>query len=212
MNTYDLAHTASDEFADLSDEELAGAAAVGDSQAFTALIRRTLPGLLNFVRRLIGDGQIVEDVAQETLLDAWRKLPDFEFRSSFRTWLFAIAYRRTADYHRRRHDVPIDDDQLTDLPAVTALPSQVAEQSLLVDALRVELDSLPHNARAAWWLKEVEGLSINEISLILRISTGSVRGHLQRSRKFLAVRLAHWNPDAASSERDGFVGKGGTTS
>jgi RNA polymerase sigma-70 factor (ECF subfamily) len=199
VNTGDSAHRqplglSELDLSELGDDELAGAAAVGDTEAFDVLVRRVTPGLLRYMLRMVDGQQTAEDLTQETLLDAWKGLPDFAFRSSFRTWMFAIAHRKAVDYHRRRRDVPFDDERFAELEAAGPLPSDMAERSLLMDALRAELDNLPANSRAAWWLKEVEGLTLEEIGQVLRITTGSVRGHLQRSRKFLLTRLAPWNP------------------
>ena len=181
---------------EMSDDELAAAAAVGDREAFGVLVTRVSPGLLRYLRRMVPDPQTAEDLAQDTLLHAWKSLPDFGFRSSFRTWMFAIAHRRTVDHRRRHHDVPTDEDRFAALADPSPLPAEEAERSSLVDALRQELLNLPETSRAAWWLREAEGLSLEEISRVLQVSTGSVRGHLQRSRRYLSVRLAPWRPGA----------------
>ena len=159
------------------------------------------PILLRYLRRMVPDPQTAEDLAQDTLLDAWKGLPDFAFRSTFRTWMFAIAHRKTVDHRRRRHDIPTADEHFADLAATEPLPADEVMRSTLVEALRVELGHLPSTSRAAWWLREVEGLSLTEISRVLCISTGSVRGHLQRSRKFLATRLAPWRTGAPETSK-----------
>ncbi|MFW0785089.1 RNA polymerase sigma factor [Gordonia sp. CPCC 206044] len=184
---------------ELTDDHLAAAAAVGDEEAFGVLVHRMSPVLLRYLRRMVADPQIAEDLAQETLLHAWKGLPDFGFRSSFRTWMFTIAHRKTVDHWRKRRDVPADDEQFADLAHPGPLPAEEVERSTLIEALRSELGNLPPTSRAAWWLKEVEGLSLEEISRILQISTGSVRGHLQRSRKFLSTRLSPWRPGSGSA-------------
>ncbi|MGC4933016.1 RNA polymerase sigma factor [Gordonia sp. DT30] len=178
----------------VTDEELAGAAAAGDTEAFTELVARLSPPLLRYLRRMVPDPQTAEDLAQDTLLDAWRGLPDFAFRSSTKTWVFAIAHRKTVDFRRRRRDIPTAEEQFFDVAAPEPLPSDEALRKTLVEALGGELNTLPQNARAVWWLREVEGLSLTEISRVLQISTGSVRGHLQRTRRYLAARLAPWRP------------------
>lgn len=184
------------DLAEVSEDELAAAAAVGDAEAFTELVTRLSPVLLRYLRRMIADPQAAEDVAQDTFLDAWRGLPDFGFRSSFKTWMFAIAHRKTIDYRRRRRDVPTDDDAFADLAAAAPLPADETLHRNLVDALGAELATLPRTSRAVWWLREVEGQSLGEIARILAITPGSVRGHLQRSRKYLATRLEPWRPGA----------------
>nr|WP_051989588.1 RNA polymerase sigma factor [Gordonia soli] len=182
---------------ELSDDELAGAAAVGDQEAFGILVARMSPILLRYLRRMVDDPAIAEDLAQETLLDAWKSLPDFAFRSTFRTWMFAIAHRRLADHLRRRRDIPTADERFVDLAAPEPMPAEQVITTSLVDALRSELTALPSTSRSVWWLREVEGLALVEISRVLQISVGSVRGHLQRSRKYLSTRLEPWRPGAA---------------
>lgn len=188
---------------DFSDDELAAAAAVGDPDAFDELVGRSAPVVLRYIRRLVDDGQAAEDLAQETMLALWRGLPDFGFRSSVRTWLFGVAHRKVADYYRRRREVPTVDERFADLASVQPLPSDEAERSELVDALRSELRRLPPPSRAVWWLREVEGLSLTEIGQVTGLTNGSVRGHLQRSRSYLATRLAPWKPGAPSGTPPG---------
>ncbi|WP_132992641.1 RNA polymerase sigma factor [Gordonia zhaorongruii] len=215
MNERDLAHTEMLPLAELDDDELAGAAAVGDTEAFAVLVQRMSPSLLRYMRRMVNDPQTAEDLSQETLVDAWKGLPDFGFRSSFRTWMFRIGHRKAVDHYRRMHDVPTTAERFAELESAGPLPAESAESSLLWDALRDELQNLPHMSRAAWWLREVEGMSLNEISQVLRISSGSVRGHLQRSRKFLLTRLAPWQPGGtappheAGPDDEATTGEGG---
>ncbi|EGD54938.1 RNA polymerase sigma factor [Gordonia neofelifaecis] len=195
----DLNHTIGDGWAGLdgfTDEELAAAAAAGDPEAFDVLVGRLAPVVLRFMRRMVDDPAVAEDLVQETLLAVWKGLPDFGFHSKVRTWALGIAHRKAVDHYRRTHEVPSADETFADLASAQPLPSESVEKSELVDALRAELASLPQTSRAVWWLKEVEGLKMAEIGQALRISNGSVRGHLQRSRSYLSTRLAPWRPGA----------------
>lgn len=180
----------------LTDDQLAAAAAAGDTDAFEVLVARMSPALIRYLRRMVADPQLVEDLAQDTLLDAWKGLPDFAFRSTFRTWMFSIAHRKVVDHRRRRHDIPAAEDRFTDLATPEPQPADAALRSTLMDALQIELEILPATPRAVWWLREVEGLSLDEIARVLRLSDGAVRGHLQRTRKRLTTRLAPWQPGA----------------
>lgn len=183
-----------------TDEELAAAAAAGDPEAFDVLVARIAPVVLRFVRRMVSDAQTSEDLAQETVLAVWRGLPDFGFRSAVRTWVLGIANRKVVDHYRRRRDVPAPDTRFVDLESPEPLPAEEAEHTALRDALRTELARMQATPRAVWWLREVEGLSLSEISTVLAISDGSVRGHLQRSRAFLTTRLAPWKPGTAQGD------------
>jgi RNA polymerase sigma-70 factor (ECF subfamily) len=177
-----------------SEESLIRAAALGDRLAFDELVRRHLRALLRYATRLTGSPTIAEDITQETFLAAWRGLPRFAFRSSFRTWLFTIASRKTIDLQRRRAAVVLSDEAFETMQVSTPGPlAQTVEHSLF-DALQRELGLMTYHARACWWLREVEGLSHEEIATALSISRGSVRGHLQRARAQLAERLAPWRP------------------
>ncbi|GGF18298.1 RNA polymerase sigma factor [Williamsia phyllosphaerae] len=177
-----------------SDELLARAAAIGDRAAFDELVRRTLPMLLRYANRMTPDRQNAEDVVQETLLAAWKGLPRFGFQSSFRTWVFSIAHRKIIDIRRKRSELAADDEFLTAVPSSSPTPVDDAMETSLMDALERELAELPYNSRAAWWLREMEGLSHPEIARILQITPGSVRGHLQRTRARLAERMEPWRP------------------
>ncbi|GAA1458708.1 RNA polymerase sigma factor [Williamsia maris] len=177
-----------------SDELLAHAAAIGDRAAFDELVRRTLPVLLRYANRMTPDRQNAEDVVQETLLAAWKGLPRFGFQSSFRTWVFSIAHRKIIDIRRKRSELAADDEFLSAVPSSSPTPVDDAMGTSLMDALERELADLPYNSRAAWWLREMEGLSHPEIARILQITPGSVRGHLQRTRARLAERMEPWRP------------------
>lgn len=191
------------DIADESDETLARAAEVGDRAAFDELVRRTLPMLLRYARRMVSDAGNAEDVVQEALLAAWKGLPRFGFQSSFRTWVFSIAHRKIIDLRRRRSEVAADDEFLTAIPSSSPTPLDDAMGTSLRDALERELAELPYLSRATWWLREMEGLSHPEIARVLDITPNSVRGHLQRTRARLAERMEPWRPgrDPAGDDR-----------
>ena len=180
-----------------AEESLIRAAALGDRQAFDKLMRCHLTPVLRYTTRLTGSPTTAEDITQETFLAAWRGLDRFGFRSSFRTWLFTIASRKTVDLQRRQTAVVISDNTFEAMEVRTPGPAARTVEQLFFVALQTELGKLGYQARACWWLREVEGLSHDEIATALTISRGSVRGHLQRARSQLAVRLAAWGPDGS---------------
>lgn len=186
-----------------SEESLIRAAALGDRIAFDDLVRHHLKPLLRYATRLTGSVTTAEDITQETFLAAWRGLPNFAFESSFRTWLFTIASRKTIDLRRRQAAIPVTGEAFEGTEERAPGPDAQALSHSLLEALQDELGKLSYHSRASWWLREVEGLSHDEIATTLSITRGSVRGHLQRARAQLAERLAPWNPGGDHQDRDG---------
>ncbi|ADG99299.1 RNA polymerase, sigma-24 subunit, ECF subfamily [Segniliparus rotundus DSM 44985] len=179
--------------ASLSDELLARRAQHGDGEAFDALVARHARALLRFVQSTYPDRSGCEDIVQETFIAAWKALPTFGFRSQFRTWLYSLASRKTIDALRKR-GAGSDLGAIPETPDVRPGPGQQVLNGEFLAALRSQLSRLPYPARAAWWLREVHELPLAEIAAILRTTEGSVRGHLQRTRKHLAEALREFRP------------------
>lgn len=177
----------------LPDETLARRAQRGDSAAFDALALRHGAALLNFVRQTYPESGDCDDIVQETFIAAWKALPTFAFRSTFRTWLYSLASRKTIDAMRRRR--PQNDlDSAPEMADFRPGPGQRAEHAAFLAALHRELAQMPYQARAAWWLREVNDLPLIEIATVLHTTEGSVRGLLQRTRKRLATTLEEFRP------------------
>jgi RNA polymerase sigma-70 factor (ECF subfamily) len=183
-----------DDFARASDDALVRAARLGDHDAFGELVDRHGPGMLRYARRLVGGSEAdAGEVVQEAFISAWRSLDGFRGESTIRTWLFRLVHRRAVDLQRHRRPTPIDDELLSRMmPTAGDNPLQDVLNSELLEALQRALEELPWNQRAAWLLREVEGLGYDEIALAMGTTVGSVRGHLHRGRRQLAERMARW--------------------
>lgn len=179
--------------ASASDDALVRAARLGDEEAFAVIVERHGPGMYRYAYRLVGSDADAAEVTQEALVSAWKSLDSFAGRSSLRTWLFRLVHRRAADLMRHRRPTPINDDLLSVVSGASRdNPLQDVLDAELLEALQAALAELPWHQRAVWLLREIEGLSHEEISEALAMPPGSVRGHLQRSRKNLAERMARW--------------------
>ncbi|MEH3034070.1 MAG: sigma-70 family RNA polymerase sigma factor [Aeromicrobium erythreum] len=178
---------------DRSDRALARDAALGDQEAFGEIVDRYGPDMFRFARRMVGDEHDARDVVQEALVSAWRNIGSFEARSTLRTWLYRLVNRRAVDLQRRRRPTPIDDVSLQGvLDRALDDPERDAIDGELVRALEAALEELPPSQRAAWLLREIEGLSYDEVAASLGVSPDSARGHLARARKNLAERMSPW--------------------
>ena len=179
--------------AERSDAALLRAARLGDTDAFGGIVERHGPGMRRYARFILGDEDDAADATQEALVSAWRGLGTFRGESSLRTWLFTLVSRRAADLQRRRRPVPVEEQQLEQrLPAAPDTASGTAVEAELLEALRSALQELPWRQRACWLLREVEGLSYDEIAATVGVTSGQVRGYLHRGRASLAERMEPW--------------------
>lgn len=181
------------------DQQLVERVQRGDKAAFDLLVSKYQRKIFRLLSRLIRDAAEVEDVAQEAFIKAYRALPNFRGESAFYTWLYRIAIN-TAKNHlvsqgRRAptsteteiEDAETFDDgeHLRDLntPEAMLLSRQVA------DAVNRAVERLPEDLRTAVVLRELEGLSYEEIAETMNCPIGTVRSRIFRAREAIAKEL-----------------------
>ena len=171
------------------DMRLARLAAEGGKEAFEALFDRHSGFVWSVALRMTGDPSHAEDLAQEVFLTVWRKLPQFEGRSSFTSWLYritvntALNWRRTQDrYQSFPEEGPA---RLDNLPSSSTGPEAQAMASQEEKTLETLLLSLEEPYRIAFILRELEGLSYEEVAKALGLPIGTVRSRLSRAREKL---------------------------
>lgn len=179
---------------DADDDALCTAAAIGDREAFDAIVTRYGPILYRYTRRLLASEADVADVVQDTFVAAWRQIGGFRGSSTLRTWLFAICNRKIADTHRVKRARPVEDWVLEPLagPDTAADPFTAASNAAFLDALEYALGELPVRQRAVWMMREIESMTFPEIGEVLGLSPDAVRGHHLRATKTLRVLLGRW--------------------
>jgi RNA polymerase sigma-70 factor, ECF subfamily len=183
---------AEDSGSDLDEVTLARAKG-GDPRAQAALVHRYERPIFSLLWRMVGpDREVVDDLTQETLLRALRALVRFQYDGKARliTWILTIATRLALDHirsSRPRHDTASVPGAV---PVTLPRPDQEADRRALAGALMHAVDSLGPQFRAAFLLREVNGLSYEEIGQALSIDVGTVRSRLARARGSLQVALA----------------------
>lgn len=179
---------------DWDDATLVGRSVSGDDQAFAVLVRRYQAPLYRHAWRLTQDRRTAEDVVQEAFVTAWRRLPNLERAESFRSWLYQITTRRSIDVLRaRRPEETLDVLGTAAEPvAAEAGPAARLEQRAQLADLAGVLQELPVGQRAAWSLREIDGLSYDEIAHALDLPVSTVRGRIARARLELAERMRSW--------------------
>ncbi len=182
----------------VSDEELVRRVQKGNSVAFEELVRRYERKVYNIAYRILGNEEEAVEALQDTFLRAYRFIPRFRFKSSFYTWLYRIATNVSLTRLRRRKaqetvslDEPVKntDDLVFDLPDTGQTPEQAFQQKRLREKLQEAVKSLPEDYRAVVILRDIEGLSNEEVSKILKISIPAVKSRLHRGRLALREKL-----------------------
>ena len=182
----------------------------GDANAFEYLVAAYEKNVYNLALRMTGSPEDAEDMAQEAFLKAYSSLDSFRGDSKFSVWLYRIVSNVCLDFLRRQKkrqsfslSMEDDDGEETELelPALSRLPEEELEKKLTRDAVRRGLAQLPEDARQILLLREIQGLSYEEIGETLGLEPGTVKSRIFRARKKLcAFLLADGNiPDAFSS-------------
>ena len=175
-----------------SDQQLIERVQQGEKRAFDLLVLKYQHKIISVVHRYVRDSADVQDVVQEAFIKAYRALENFRGESAFYTWMYRIAIN-TAKNHliaRGRRppatDVDVDDaehfagnDNLQDMD--TPESSLFCEQ--LQEAVKGAIDQLPEDLRTAVTLREMEGLSYEEIADVMECPVGTVRSRIFRARE-----------------------------
>ncbi len=173
------------------DPQVIRSASAGDRRAFEAIVRAYQPHVWRFLRHQLGDGALAEDVAQETFLRLYQRLPTFAFRSRFSTWVFQVARNAGIDALRGRM-------RRQRLAEAASRPPTPTGPEVGVE-LRAALASLTPKLRESILLVEVLGLTYRECGAVLGVPEGTVKSRVFDARQ----RLIAWR--AEGEERSGAV-------
>ena len=182
------------------DQQLVERAQRGDKQAFELLVIKYQRKLARLLSQFIRDAAEVEDVTQETFIKAYRSLSSFRGDSAFYTWLYRIGINAAKNFlvaQKRRasttsNGIDIEDaenfeeaSQLRDLdtPESELMSKQIAQ------TVHQTLNELPEELRTAITLREIEGLSYEEIANAMNCPTGTVRSRIFRAREAISDKL-----------------------
>jgi RNA polymerase sigma-70 factor (ECF subfamily) len=181
-----------------SDQELVERVQRGDKTAFDVLVRKYQHKIVKLITRYVHDGTQALDVAQEAFIKAYRALPGFRGDSAFYTWLYRIAIN-TAKNHlvaegRRPldHGVDLQDPDQYEMQA-RLRDNDTPERLLLTDEIQrtveAAIDELPEDLRSAIVLREIEGMSYEQIAAAMSCPVGTVRSRIFRAREAIDKKL-----------------------
>lgn len=180
------------------DPEILRLAQSGDETAFGALMKIHYDRIFRLVYAIVRNEADARDICQEIWIKVWRELPKFRGDSKFSTWLHPIATRRAIDHLRKRRRwfdrfLPFGNEETDTVqvpePSTTDDAGKQAEGAERRAAIQAALASLPPKFRTVLALREVEGLSYEEIARTIAIPTGTVMSRLYHARRMLAQKL-----------------------
>jgi len=174
----------------------------GDQRAFEMLVVKYQRRIERLIGRMVRDVDLVQDIAQETFIRAYRALPQFRGESAFYTWLYRIAVNtaKKALVDLKRDPLVLEgnrpageegdetsrvENELTD----GATPEAELASKEIAQAVNAAIDALSEDLRQAITLREIEGLSYEEIAEVMNCPIGTVRSRIFRAREAIATRL-----------------------
>ncbi|MFA9438513.1 RNA polymerase sigma factor RpoE [Uliginosibacterium sp. sgz301328] len=181
------------------DQQLVERVQRGDKQAFGLLVSKYQRKLGRLLSRMIRDPAEVEDVTQEAFIKAYRALPSFRGDSAFYTWLYRIGINTAKNYlvsqgrraptstevDSEEAETMDDGDQLRDIDT----PERLLQTKQIGQTVNAAMEALPEELRTAIVLREIEGLSYEEIATVMGCPIGTVRSRIFRAREAISERL-----------------------
>jgi RNA polymerase sigma-70 factor (ECF subfamily) len=180
-----------------SDQQLVQRAQRGDTRAFDLLVLKYQGRIATLVARFVKDPAEVEDVTQEAFIKAFRALDKFRGESAFYTWLYRIASNAAKNYLTTRSRRPTSDAEIDDavyFDEADALRDDESPESHLLgeemaDVVQGVLDALPEELKMALVLREIEGLSYEDIAEVMDCPVGTVRSRIFRARDAIDTKV-----------------------
>ena len=181
------------------DQQLVERAQRGDKQAFGLLVEKYQRKLARLISRLVRDPGEVEDVTQEAFIKAYRALPSFRGDSAFYTWLYRIGINTAKNYlvamgRRAPTSTEVEAEEAEGYDGGELLREISTPESLLLTkeiagTVNQAIEALPEELRSAIELRELEGMSYEEIAKLMDCPVGTVRSRIFRAREAIAERL-----------------------
>ena len=181
------------------DQQLVERAQRGEKRAFDLLVSKYQRRLARLLSRFLRDSADIEDVTQEAFVKAYRALPSFRGESAFYTWLYRIGINTAKNFLSASGRRPVINSEVEDedgenfdmasqLPDFNTPESELMNKEILT-TVNAAVEALPEELRTAISLREMDGLSYDEIAKVMNCPIGTVRSRIFRAREAIATEL-----------------------
>jgi len=171
----------------------------GDKRAFDLLVLKYQRKIMRLLSRMIRDPAEIEDVTQEAFIKAYRALPQFRGESAFYTWLYRIAINTARNWQTANSRRPVTSsiietgdgetfDEIDNLTDISTPESMLASRQI-AETVNAAMQSLPEDLRTAILLREIEGMSYEDIAQSMGCPIGTVRSRIFRAREAISAEL-----------------------
>jgi RNA polymerase sigma-70 factor (ECF subfamily) len=176
---------------ELNEEVLVGQSAAGDELAYGKLVKRYQSRLFNFVRSMLRNEELAEDITQESFVKAFYSLSKLKNPASFKSWLFRIANNNTLDYLRKKRlpQVDVDEHLRESYVDDRGNPEEGVVSGARTKHIHEALGALKEDQKAILVMCDLEGLSYQEIAEVLKIPFGTVQSRIFYARRKLREHL-----------------------
>ena len=182
-----------------SDELLVKKVQEGDTNAYNVLVIKYQYKVSQIISKFVNNADI-NDIAQDAFIKAYKAINSFRGESSFYTWLYRIVVNAAKTFlesnskHKNSIDVDSPEFQSIDEQGILAskdTPDRIIESQELHEVILKAMNDLPKELREAITLREIEGMSYDDMAIALKVPVGTVRSRIFRAREFIESRMAH---------------------
>jgi RNA polymerase sigma-70 factor (ECF subfamily) len=187
---------------EVADEELVRRVQRGDKKAFDLLVLKYQNRIVQLINRYVRDAHEAQDIAQETFIKAYRAMASFRGDSAFYTWIYRIAINTAKNHLAARSRRPTDDEIEVEVAeqfeGENSLRDQETPEGILLSeelgqTIQLALEELPGELRTAITLREMDGLSYDEIAEVMGCPVGTVRSRIFRAREAIDKKIKSLN-------------------
>lgn len=183
-----------------SDELLVKKVQDGDTNAYNVLVIKYQYKVAQIISKFVANNADINDIAQDAFIKAYKAINSFRGESSFYTWLYRIVVNAAKTFlesnskHKNSIDVDSPEFQSIDEQGILAskdTPDRIIESQELHEVILKAMNDLPKELREAITLREIEGMSYDDMAIALKVPVGTVRSRIFRAREFIESRIAH---------------------